>query len=120
MLITADSIVMITDVSFNGFKGCELFYTLYSDIASELEIPNNVKAFVVNKYDKRIKLSSQFIDFCKGSKFNKIMIPDLIPENIKIKESEIMGIPLCIYDKKNKGYEAYKQIYTNLVTRGVI
>lgn len=117
----ANSIMLITDVSMNGLRGIELFTALWRDIADRLDIKDNIKGVVINRYDKRIKLSAEFLEYCRSNEdINKILFNTVIPENVKLRESELMHLPIELYDKKNKGYEAYKSLYNEMFIRGVI
>lgn len=117
----ANSIMLITDVSMNGLKGIELFTALWRDIADRLVVKDNIKGIVVNRYDKRIKLSSEFLEYCRqNTDIKPILFNTVIPENVKLREAELSHIPIALYDKKNKGYEAYKSLYTEMWIRGVI
>jgi chromosome partitioning protein len=87
-LNASSSILIPCDVSIHGLTGATLLYTLWDDIAASLNIPNNIKGFIINRFDKRIKLSNEFYEFCKSNEIiSKLLFNTIIPENIKIKET---------------------------------
>ena len=52
-----DSIILVSDVSLNAIQGAELFSFLWEENIETLGIENNIKALVINNFDKRINLA---------------------------------------------------------------
>jgi chromosome partitioning protein len=120
-LSAATSVLIPCDVSMHGLTGATLLYSLWDDISKSLGIENNIKGFIINRYDKRIKLSGEFLDFCKENDIIKdILFDTIIPENIKIKETEIEHVPINLYDTKCVGFEAYKNLFMELMDKEVV
>jgi len=95
--LVADSIILISDVSLNGIQGAELFIALWENARKQLRKDDNVKALIVNNYDKRIKLSGELLDYCRENEsINKLLIDTVIPANVKMKESELEHKPVCL------------------------
>ena len=55
-----DSIILVSDVSLNAIQGAELFSFLWEENIETLGIENNIKALVINNFDKRINLAKIF------------------------------------------------------------
>lgn len=119
-LVVADSIILLSDVSMNAFEGAQLFMALWEDICKNLRIKNNVKAMLVNNFDKRIKLAKDYIGFCmEDEEIGPMLLNTIIPVNVKLKESELEAKPINIFDKTSKGYEAFSKLVEELYERGI-
>ena len=119
--LVADSIILISDVSLNGIQGAELFVELWVNARRHLRKENNVKALVLNNLDKRIKLSTELIEYCNDNESTKdIILKTAIPSSVQIKNTEIEHRTInCIY-KNSPIHESYKNILIELKERGII
>lgn len=119
--IVADSIVLLSDVSMNAMEGVDLFIALWYDIRKRIRKDDNVKALIVNNLDKRIRLSYDFIDYCKDKEgIKELLLSTVVPVNVKLKESELEAKPINLTDKKSTGYNAYLELIEELKGRGVL
>lgn len=120
-LFVADSIILLSDVSMNALEGAELFMALWDDARRTLRKENNIKGLLINNSDKRIKLSADLVEYCNGhEEFAKLVFKTVIPQNVKLKESELAAKPINIYDKTSAGYEAYKSVVEEMKQRGIV
>lgn len=116
--IVSDAIILVNEVGFNSLAGSELFIRLWSQIAKRIGIKNNIKGFVINRFDKRNKLSNEFLEHCKGKEYIKdVLFNTVIPVNIKLTESELSNTPINLYDKHSTGYKAYYELTKEIVER---
>lgn len=107
----SDKIVLISDVSFNALEGVELFSALWEDIRSRLRKEDNISAMIINNFDKRLKISNDFIDYCNSHElFKNLILEKTIVKNVKLKESELEAKPINLYDKNSSGYESFKKL----------
>lgn len=119
-LVVADHIILVSDISMNSLEGSELFIALWSDICKRLSIESKISGFLINMFDKRINLSSQFFDFCKSHEdISKLLFNTVIPNNVKIKEAELEAKPINLYDSSSSGYRGYINLYDEMKERGV-
>lgn len=117
----SDEMILVTDVGIHGYKGCKLIMKEWASIAKSLRTTNNIHGIVINRYSKVIRLGADFLDFVKTDReFNELAFKTLIPENVKIRESEIVGRPLVFYDTKNAAINAYIDLYKEMVQRGIL
>lgn len=117
----ADSIVLVSDISLNSIQGAELFIALWTDTRKQLRKENNIKALVLNNYDKRLKLSSELVEYCKENESIKdIILNTYIANSVKIKETELEHKPINILHKNSNIHQMYKNILLELKERGVI
>ena len=119
-LLISDEIILVSDVSLNSLEGAELFIALWDDITTKLDIKNNISGFMINMYDKRIKLSREFKQYCiENEDIKDILFDQVIHTNVKLKESELESKPICILDKKSSGYKDYKNLVLEMKERGI-
>lgn len=121
VLYFVDSIIMVSDVDINSFNGVVLLKNLWEDISFKLGIDSKIKGLIINRFDKRIKLSKDFIEYLREhEELQKLSFDTLIPENVKLKESVTVGEPICYYDTKSSGYLAFTKLLKEMKERGVI
>ena len=117
----SDSIVLVSDVSLNGIQGAELFIALWSEICKNLRKTENVKALILNNFDKRIKLSAEMVEYCKENETIKDIVLDyVIPSSVKVKNTEIEHKTINHLYKNSKIHVAYKNIVNELKNKGVL
>jgi len=119
--LAADSIILVSDVSLNGIQGAELFIELWGSSRKNLSKENNVKALILNNLDRRIKLSSELVEYCSDNETTKeIILTTAVPSSVQIKNTEIEHRTInCLY-KNSPIHEAYKKILTELKERGIV
>jgi chromosome partitioning protein len=119
--VVADSILLVSDISINGLKGSTKFISEWNNICEDLNIEKNIKGMLINKYDKRTKLSKEVAEYVREHELLKELSFDVIvPENIKLKETEMLHSPIAYYDVKNAGYEAYVDLVKELKKRSIL
>ena len=118
--LISDEIILVSDVSLNSLEGAELFIALWDDITGKLDIKNNISGFMINMYDKRIKLSKEFKQYCvENEDIKDILFDQVIHTNVRLKESELESKPICILDKKSSGYKDYLNLVLEMKGRGI-
>ncbi len=119
--IAADSILLISDVGLNSYEGAQQFTALWKDIRRRLRLDDNIKALIINNFDKRIKLSREYIEFLQSRQdFASLLVLPVIPYNVKVKESEMDSTPLAFYSPNSPPAKAYSEIIDVLSERGVL
>jgi chromosome partitioning protein len=119
--LVADSIILISDVSLNGIQGAELFITLWGDARKHLRKDNNIKALVLNNFDKRIKLSGELVEYCRDNEGIKdIVLETTIPASVQVKNTELEHRTINCLHKNSQVHDAYKGVLRELQERGII
>ena len=119
--LVSDSIILVADVSMNAIEGIELFIALWEDSRKRLRKENNIKAVLINNFDKRLKISIDFIDYCKQhDELKTLLINSIITKNVKLKEAELEAKPINLYDKKSAGYETFRSAIIEMTERGIL
>ena len=121
VFLIADSIILVSDVSLNGIQGAELFIELWADTRRLLGKADNVKALILNNLDKRLKLSSELIEYCNDNESTKdIFIKTVIPSSVQVKNTELEHKTINLLHKFSPIYEAYKNILIELKEKEIV
>jgi chromosome partitioning protein len=119
--LAADSIILVSDISLNGIQGAELFIMLWGNVRKQLRKEDNIKALILNNYDRRIKLSAELMDYCKENDIVRGLILDtVINASVQVKNTELEHKPINILHKNSTIHEVYKTILQELTKKGAI
>lgn len=116
----ADSIVLVSDVSLNSYNGLELFVDLWDSTRIDLELDDNVKAIIVNLYDQRIKMASEFIEDCKENETISPLLVDVpIYQRVKLKDTELGQTPINVLYPNSDENQMIENVVNELIVKGV-
>lgn len=122
--LASDAILLVSDVSMNAIEGAQLFIALWEDARRRLRRADNIKGFIVNDYDTRNKLSSDFLEYLRTAEetadLREILFETIIPRNVRITESELAAVPISLYDIRSKGCDAIASLVDEMAERGVL
>ena len=76
----------------------------------------SILGILITMYNGRLNLSVQVLDEIKKYYADKLF-PDPIPRSVKLTEAPSYGIPAVLYDKYNKGTQAYIKTAEELIKR---
>ena len=65
-------------------------------------------------YDSRTNLSEQVVENVKANLSHKVF-NTMIPRNIRLAEAPSYGMPICMYDPKSAGAEAYMKLAEEVI-----
>lgn len=117
----SDEIMLVSDIDSNAYLGCVSVMETWENLSDELEIPNNIHGLIVSRYDKRINMSAEMIDYIhKDTQLSHLLFNTFIPENIKVRECLTVGEPVIFNSKKSVAVDAYKKLYNEMIKRGVL
>lgn len=120
-LYVSDEIYLVVDIGLNAFKGAKLLMSAWELSCEELSIKNQIKGIVINKYDKRTRLSTEFREYImKEEAFKGKVFDTLIPETVAIRKAEIEGLPLAYHNPKCPASGAYLGFLKELRERGLL
>jgi len=115
-----DSIILISDVSLNAIQGAELFSFLWSESIEDLGIENNIKALVINNFDKRINLAKDLRDYyLDDEEFRDILIDTPIPGSVAMKDTSLNHMPIVVLQPQHQAASAIKKVVNELTKREV-
>lgn len=119
--VASDSIILVTDVSLNGYRGSEIFIDLWDVIREDMELKDNVGALCVNLYDKRIGLSKDFVlDARESEVLSPLLVEPPIPNRVKFKDTEIDARPININAKNTEEHFTMTAIIDELKRKEVL
>lgn len=120
-LIVSDEIYLISDISVNGFKGAQLFMSSWQKICEDRNLENNIKGLIINRYDKRIALSSQFIDYINNDDtFSGKIFDTIIPDTVQFKYADGAKLPICMANPKCHGAVEFAKLIKEMQGKGLL
>ncbi len=115
-----DSIILVSDVSLNAIQGAELFTFLWEENIEDLGIDNNIKALIINNFDKRINLAKDLQDYyLSEAEFKDILVEVPIPGSVAMKDTSINHLPLVVLQPHHQVATAIKRVVKDLIVREV-
>lgn len=122
--LVSDAILLVSDVSMNAIEGAQLFIALWEDARRRLRRENNIRGFIINDFDARNKLSSDYLEFLHTSPdtedLREILLQTIIPRNVRITESELAAVPISLYDLRSKGCDAMASLVDEMLEKGIL
>ena len=115
-----NSIVLVSDVSLNAIQGAELFTFLWEENIEDLGIENNIRALIINNFDKRINLAKDLQDYYSSEEeFKDILIETPIPGSVAMKDTSINHAPIVVLQPRHQAANAVKKVVKELIAREV-
>ena len=115
-----NSIVLVSDVSLNAIQGAELFTFLWEANIEDLGIENNIRALIINNFDKRINLAKDLQDYyLSEEEFKDILIETPIPGSVAMKDTSINHAPIVVLQPQHQAANAVKKVVKELIAREV-
>ena len=108
-MTAADSVIVPIQCEFYALEGLsQLLYTI-NLVRDRLNPDLVMDGVVFTMFDSRTNLSLQVVeDVRKNLKQN--IFTTIIPRNVRLAEAPSHGLPICLYDKKSAGAEAYDDL----------
>ena len=75
-----------------------------------------MEGVVFTMYESRTNLSAQVVENVKEH-FKQKVFDTVIPRNIRLAEAPSFGMPICMYDPKSAGAEAYRNLADEVINR---
>lgn len=120
--VVSDSIIMVTDVDDNSRLGLQLFVYLWEKTRKALRLKDNIKALILSKYDSRVKLSRELLEYLQtDNEMSGILLNSVIHERAAFKYAAINKQPVCIFKTKdNTASGEITAVADELIERGVL
>ena len=115
-MTTADSVLVPIQCEYYALEGLsQLIYTV-NLVRERLNPELDIEGVVFTMYDSRTNLSMQVVENVK-SNLSQHVFETVIPRNIRLAEAPSYGIPICKYDSKSAGAEAYDSLAKEIIDR---
>lgn len=118
--MAADSIILVSDISRKAVVGAELFTYLWGEVLEAMQLESNVKALIINNFDKRTKKSSELREFyAEHEEFGSLLLKNVIPARVDVKDTETKFLPINHTAPKSDACKAFRAVVNELKERGV-
>jgi len=115
-MTAADSVLVPIQCEFYALDGLsQLIYTI--ELIQENLNPNlYIEGVVFTMFDARTNLSLQVVENVKDN-LNQNIYKTIIPRNVRLAEAPSHGLPICLYDRKSTGAEAYNLLADEVIEK---
>lgn len=110
-LCAAQSVLIPIQCEYYALEGVGQLYNTIQLIKKSLNKNIAIEGVLMTMYDGRNKLCNEVVSEVKKHFTDKVY-KAMIPRNIRLAESPSFGLPICLYDDRCKGAEAYDE-FTN-------
>lgn len=119
--LVADSIILVSDISDNAAQGVEQFQYMWHNRLKDFRMKDNIKALIINNFDKRTSLSNELVEYYKNNEdLTNLLIKTVIPSRVKMKETALEHKPINILDPSCDANLAIQKIANELKERGIL
>ncbi len=113
-MTTANSVLVPIQCEYYALEGLsQLIYTI-NLVKERLNPYLDMEGVVFTMYDNRTNLSQQVVQNVKENLKYKVF-DSMIPRNVRLAEAPSFGLPICVYDPKSAGAEAYMNLADELI-----
>ena len=113
-MTTADTVLVPIQCEFYALEGLSQLIHTINLVKERLNPDLDMEGVVFTMYDSRTNLSAQVVESVKANLEAKVY-ETLIPRNIRLAEAPSYGQPICIYDPKSAGAEAYTKLAKEVI-----
>lgn len=108
-LTAADSVLVPIQCEFYALEGLsQLIYTIKL-VKKRLNRKLVIDGVVFTMYDARTNLSLQVVENVRDN-LKENIYSTIIPRNVRLAEAPSHGLPICLYDAKSIGSDAYNDL----------
>ncbi|MBC8060981.1 MAG: ParA family protein [Clostridiaceae bacterium] len=115
-LSAADSVLIPIQCEFYALEGVGQLYNTIQLVKKSLNKNIYIEGVLMTMYDNRNNLCNEVVNEVKKH-FTEKVFKTMIPRNIRLAESPSFGLPICLYDDKCKGAEAYEKFTKEFLSR---
>ena len=115
-MTTANSVLVPIQCEYYALEGLSQLIHTINLVKARLNPDLEMEGVVFTMYDARTNLSMQVVENVKNN-LNQYIFKTLIPRNIRLAEAPSYGMPICKYDSKSAGAEAYMNLAEELIKK---
>ena len=113
-MTTADTVLVPIQCEYYALEGLSQLIHTVNLVKERLNPGLEMEGVVFTMYDARTNLSNQVVENVK-SVLNQKIFNTVIPRNVRLAEAPSYGMPICKYDPKSAGAEAYAMLADELI-----
>lgn len=119
-LTTADAVIITVQCEYLALEGLGDLIKTISLVKERMNQNLEIDGVLFTMYDSRTSLSMQVVENVTEKLNGVYHIYDTkIPRNVRLAEAPSFGMPICMYDDKSAGAEAYRKLADEVLKRGV-
>ena len=115
-MTTADTVLVPIQCEYYALEGLSQLIHTVNLVKERLNENLYMEGVVFTMYDSRTNLSAQVVENVKQH-FKQKVFDTVIPRNIRLAEAPSFGMPICMYDPKSAGAEAYRNLADEIINR---
>lgn len=115
-MTAADSILIPLQCEFLALEGLSQFLHTYDIVKERLNPSVEIEGIVFTMYDARTNLSMQVVEEVTNY-LGDDLFKCIVPRSVRLSEAPSHGLPINLYDRKNKGAEAYEMLAEGIISK---
>lgn len=115
-LSCANSVLIPLQCEFLALEGLSQFLHTYKLVKDRLNNSIELEGVVFTMFDARTNLSMQVVEEVTNY-LGTDLFKSIIPRSIRLSEAPSHGLPINLYDRKNKGAEAYELLAEGIIEK---
>ena len=115
-LTAADTVLVPIQCELYALEGLSQLIHTIDLVKARLNPELTIDGIVFTMYDGRTNLSIQVVENVKTNLQHHIY-RTVIPRNVRLAEAPSYGMPICLYDPKSSGAEAYNKLAEEIIVR---
>lgn len=115
-LTTASSVLVPIQCEYYALEGLSLLIQTINLVIERLNPELEMEGVVFTMYDARTNLSESVVADVKEN-LDEYIFKTCIPRNVRLAEAPSFGKPICFYDAKSAGAEAYMDLAMELIKK---
>ena len=113
-LTTANSVLVPIQCEYYALEGLSQLIHTVNLVKERLSPGLDMEGVVFTMYDSRTNLSAQVVENVTAN-FHYHVFNTVIPRSIRLAEAPSYGEPICKYDPKSMGTEAYRNLAKEII-----
>jgi len=115
-LTSADTVLVPIQCEFYALEGLSQLIHTIDLVKARLNPSLVIDGIVFTMYDGRTNLSIQVVENVKAN-LDQYIYKTVIPRNVRLAEAPSYGMPICMYDPKSSGADAYNSLAGEMIKR---
>lgn len=113
----SDGIIVPMQCEYYSLEGLSQLINSINLVKRHINPALEIYGVILTMYDPRLNLTQQ-VEAEVRSYFTNKVFNTVIPRNVRLSEAPSHGLPVCLYDGRSKGAEAYMTLTREILRRG--